>query len=506
MTDLLLPEGTTVAAASSALSGRFTLHERELTETERTFYDTFDALLHAEGVIAVHEDGRFGVDEDHQTAWATPPRRVLATDLEPSPLRELLEPVIGIRALLPRARVRARLHAFDVLDGLRKTVARLTLEEPELAVSERRTVALTPRVRLTALRGYGSELERLRSVLEHDLGYRQAQRPLAEEAVIAAGGALEGASSKPKVPLKPKQPAAQAAAAVLSAQWAVVEANLEGTIADIDPEFLHDFRVAIRRSRAVQREFKRAFPPAQLDRFRAEFKWLQQATGDARDMDVYVLEFESMRSLVPEAFRPDLDPLLGVLRSHRASARREMVRALRSDRARELWLQWPDFLVGLASGSVAPGPAGTDPIGPLAAARIAKVYRRMVRMGRAIDDQSPPEALHELRKKGKELRYVLELFGAELFPDAVVKPMIKTLKQLQDVLGRHQDRAVQAATLRGLREELSALPGGPAALMAMGLLVERIVEDQRATRAEFAERFAVFASKEQRKLVKETFG
>jgi CHAD domain-containing protein len=101
---------------------------------------------------------------------------------------------------------------------------------------------------------------------------------------------------------------------------------------------------------------------------------------------------------------------------------------------------------------------------------------------------------------------VLELFGAELFPDAVVKPMIKTLKQLQDVLGRHQDRAVQAATLRGLREELSALPGGPAALMAMGLLVERIVEDQRATRAEFAERFAVFASKEQRKLVKETFG
>ncbi len=57
-------------------------------------------------------------------------------------------------------------------------------------------------------------------------------------------------------------------------------------------------------------------------------------------------------------------------------------------------------------------PAATMPIGELAGERIRKVYRRMVQMGRAIDDSSPPEAYHELRKKGKELRYLLELFGA----------------------------------------------------------------------------------------------
>ncbi len=33
-------------------------------------------------------------------------------------------------------------------------------------------------------------------------------------------------------------------------------------------------------------------------------------------------------------------------------------------------------------------------------------------MGGAIDESSPAEAYHELRKKGKELRYLLELFGA----------------------------------------------------------------------------------------------
>ena len=128
------------------------------------------------------------------------------------------------------------------------------------------------------------------------------------------------------------------------------------------------------------------------------------------------------------------------------------------------------------------------------------------RWARAIDDDSPAEDYHELRKKGKELRYLLELFGAPLYPAEVVKPMIKTLKVLQDVLGRHQDREVQVATLRSLRDEVASAPGGAPALMAMGVLVERLGEDERAARGEFADTFAEFAAKAQRALVKETFG
>jgi hypothetical protein len=39
----------------------------------------------------------------------------------------------------------------------------------------------------------------------------------------------------------------------------------------------------------------------------------------------------------------------------------------------------------------------------------------------------------------------------------------------------------------------------------MGQLVERLEEQQAAARAEFAERFAAFASRQQRALVRETF-
>jgi len=289
----------------------------------------------------------------------------------------------------------------------------------------------------------------------------------------------------------------------------VIEANLDGTIADIDSEFLHDLRVSVRRSRSVQRELKRAFPPDELAHYRAEFRWLQQATGDVRDLDVHVLEFDDMRALVggrgSQFMRDDLDPLLRVLRARRVKARRAMVRALRSKRTTTLLSDWGAFLDGLEAMPEDERPDAARPIGEVSGERIGKVYRQMLKMGGAIDESSPAEAYHELRKKGKELRYLLELFGAPLFAEGVVKPMIKTLKSLQDVLGRHQDREVQIALLRSLGPEVGETPDGEAALMAIGALVARLGEDERAARGEFAGRFAEFSAKEQRQLVKETF-
>ncbi|MBV9001640.1 MAG: CHAD domain-containing protein, partial [Solirubrobacterales bacterium] len=300
-----------------------------------------------------------------------------------------------------------------------------------------------------------------------------------------------------------------AAAAVLRTLLEVIEANVDGTVADLDSEFLHDFRVSVRRTRAVQRELGAVFPPAELDNFRAEFRWLQQATGDARDLDVHVLEFDAIRALVGgpgyESMRGDLDPLLDVLRARREEAHRQLVAALRSERATGLLSAWRTFLDRLEAADESERPDAARPIGAVAGERIRKVYRRMVRMGNVIDESSPAEDYHELRKKGKELRYLLELFGAPLYPGEVVKPMIKTLKSLQDVLGRHQDREVQVALVRSLGPEVGKAEGAEPALMAMGALVGRLAEDEATARSDFAGRFAEFAASDQRRLVKETF-
>jgi CHAD domain-containing protein len=125
-------------------------------------------------------------------------------------------------------------------------------------------------------------------------------------------------------------------------------------------------------------------------------------------------------------------------------------------------------------------------------------------MGDAIEPASPAERFHDMRKRGKELRYLLELFGG-LWPRSVVKRMVRSLKDLQDMLGVHQDREVQAAYLRGLAGELASRTGGPAALLALGVLVDRLDAEQSEARGAFAARFAAFAAADQQALVAKVF-
>jgi CHAD domain-containing protein len=508
MAQYLLPEALGVTEASDALASHLTVEGDGAGGAERTFYDTFDGRLHAAGLALVHDGGRLAlVDgatyaERAATEQAKAPQRVLAIELPAGPLREALQPVVDVRAAIPIARVSGRRRALRVLNDDAKTVVRVAVEAPALVLpGRRRRVPLRARVRVAPVRGYDRELERVRRTLERELGVQPAVAPLQDEAVVAAGGTPGGVSSKPAYTLRPGQRADSAAVTILTSLVAIVEANLSGTLADTDSEFLHDLRVAVRRSRSLQRQLRRAFPPQPLERFRAELRWVQQATGPSRDLDVYVLEFDRFQAVVGD----DLSPLRRVLEEQRQAAHRSMGRALRSPRFKRLLAEWPAFLEGLEEAPEDDRPSAARPIVEVAGERIRRVYGRMVKEGGAIDDASPAEALHELRKRGKELRYLLEFFGG-LYPAGVSKPMVKTLKSLQNTLGRFQDRQVQAETLRGLRDDVAALEGGAAALMAMGLLVDRLEAEQAEARAEFGERFAAFAAKPQRRLVKDTFG
>ncbi len=276
----------------------------------------------------------------------------------------------------------------------------------------------------------------------------------------------------------------------------IVEHNLPGAIAGVDTEFLHDLRVAVRRSRSAQRQLRGVFAPEPLARFRAEFRWLQQVTGPSRDLDVYVLELADSP--------PGLDPLRELLLERRRRERRRMVRALRSDRMTTLLADWGAFLEELVAAPTEYRPDAARPIRDVAAERIRAVYARMVKTGSAIDDSSSPAALHELRKTGKELRYLLEFFSS-LFAVDVVRPLVRGLKSLQDTLGRFQDYEVQAELLHSFRDAVAAREDGPAALVAMGQLLGRLEREQSAARSESAARFADFAARPQRRRVMETF-
>jgi CHAD domain-containing protein len=312
-----------------------------------------------------------------------------------------------------------------------------------------------------------------------------------DEAVTAVGGSPGGLSSGVKVDLDPDDPAGVAARRVLRGLADVVEAHRAGTLDDLDTEFLHDLRVAIRRSRSVLRQTKRAFDPAVRSEHAASLRWVQAVTGPTRDLDVLLLEWDELAAMVPDDRRAALDPVRTLLAEQRSTALRAMKAALRSAEHRRRWTAWRLFLATDAVGQV--GPDAERPIGKVARRRVKALHARIVRDGAALTADSPAEALHEIRKKGKELRYVLELFGPALGPAAEIKPLRRALKGLQDDLGRHNDRDVQAKRFGALAPELASRSGGPDALLALGSLIDRLEADQRSARADVAERFAALA-------------
>jgi CHAD domain-containing protein len=506
-----LPAAADADALVELLRERFALVESKPSRAERVVYDTADRRLRSAGIELGLERSRGGAQlvlHDRAAAPVSEPvarrKRYLLDDLPAGALRDRLAGVVEMRALLPVAGLRSRTRHLNVLNADEKTVVRVQLEHAEATERGKPPAPLSARLHVGGVLGYEKPRARVERAISRELGLTTAGSPLVDEAVVALGGDPRGLPGKVKVELRPGMRADAAAVALLGALAEVTEANLQGTLDDVDTEFLHQFRVSLRRARSVLRELEGVFPPEAFARHRRELRWIQTVTGPVRDLDVQLLEWDELTARIADSARADLHPLQAMVATRRARELRTMRRELRGNRFREEWGSWRAFLAG-PMGPDGDRPDAALPVEEVAARRIRKVHGRMVSDGYRIDDASPAEALHDLRKRGKELRYLLELFG-RLFPHDVVAPMVASLKDLQEVLGRHQDRNVQADTLRALARDLVREPGGPDAVLALGVVVERLEKEQAEARGEFAERFAAFASKKQRRLVAATFG
>jgi len=272
----------------------------------------------------------------------------------------------------------------------------------------------------------------------------------------------------------------------------IMEANENGMRRDLDSEFLHDFRTALRRSRSAMSQVPGVYSTAAAEEFSREMRWVFGETNGARDLDVYRLKMPSYRQRLPLASRSALEPLEEFLRISQGKEQRRVASMLSSRRYRSFVGQWREFL---ESGPIdeGKGPRAGLPIGKLASRRIVRAFRRVLERGGAIGDETPAEALHNLRKDCKKLRYLLELFRS-LFPKSLNR-FIRALKQLQDTLGDFQDFEVQQEHLGDYAAQMASkgeVP--PETLLSMGRLLAHQEQAQGEARLDFASRFAVFSS------------
>jgi CHAD domain-containing protein len=355
------------------------------------------------------------------------PRR--AADLSDRRLDAALVPVLGTRALLPVRAWSVEMSSQPCRNAEGKLLGEIMVERHRL--DDQRVLVM---ITLWPRRGYRKELgrafaERTPAHLEH---LAETSSALIDRLLPPEPGT---AVDLPRLELHADDPLRPALGGLLSRYRALMELNEHGILADLDSEFLHDYRVALRRSRTLIQAFAAVAAPPPLQDGLA---WLSAQTSLLRDLDVWLEDRHGTVASVGSELRTHV-----AARRQREQGR--LGRLLRSARYRRVQADWQSWLATLAL-------RGEDmALGPAANAAIWKRYCRLQRRIRRHGASPALAVLHDMRKDTKKLRYLIDAF-ATLYPRSVVDTIVHDLKRLQTAAGALCDHRARIELLANWRE------------------------------------------------------
>ena len=199
---------------------------------------------------------------------------------------------------------------------------------------------------------------------------------------------------------------------------------------------------------------REVFPEREHEKARSDLAWLGKITGPKRDLDVFLGDLDEHTARLPSLWRPHLDPLRAYLDRQGRVEHGRLIEVLTSERYRGFKRDYPAWLARAARRRVQDGPGAGRAV-DLASWAIWRAYRALLSEGFVVLEDTPVvEALHELRKSGKKLRYLLEAFQS-LYRSDAVRQLVGELKRLQDCLGAIVDRDVQRRLLRHFGDALA---------------------------------------------------
>ena len=351
-----------------------------------TILDTFDGRFHrAKMRLTLHEGPGLELvlgGDDVVAARIeppTPPR--FAGDLPSGPFRSRVRAMTDVRALLPQLRIGATTTDAVCRDDEGQVVATAVLMEHITLAHDNATVTLEqarPEAVIEVHDVVGSRKPARRAVeaLER-LGLVAADGDALAYLAGAAGVELGGFEASATVPLDPAMPAVEGVRDVLANLAATIEANWQGTIDHLDPEFLHDLRIAVRRTRAVITQTKNALPPAVVAEAGEGFAWLGNLTGPARDLDVYLIEWDDYVRPLGAAATAALTPVRALLEQRQAAAHATLDDAMTSAAAATLMVTWQTLLGKIASHEHQ-GPHAARPLGQVVRRRITRAQEKLI--------------------------------------------------------------------------------------------------------------------------------
>lgn len=433
-----------------SLAALLPVRRRAIARQRITFLDTVDGRVGRAGAcltLTPHAPG-------YRLQWRQGTLRAacslvgtvqFAWDLPRGPLRQRIAPIVEMRRLIPFAEAEHDGAQLDVLDETRKTIARLDIVSGRARLPKRRSPwrPFPPFLTLSALRGYDEQCAGPIAIVESRPGVERSDLTMQAHVLRALGSQVPRDASAYCVALEPTVRADVGVLRMLRELLRIIVANHAGVLSDLDSEFLHEFRVGVRRSRALLGSIKGVLPQAEVDHFRAELAWLGRITGPARDLDVLLLELRSpSKSLNEDQQRA----ILAQLERERARTQQALAVQLASARYRELIARWSEFLSQDARGNRGGG-CGALPLVTVVSRRIWRLYRRALSDIERVGGNTPAHELHRIRIDAKRLRYLVSA-AASLYDAEDLAIVRRALKRLQSVLGEFNDARGQANWLR----------------------------------------------------------
>ena len=395
------------------------------------------------------------------------------------PVGDMVRALTGPEASRPLFDLRTRRNThYLLLDGFR--VGEVALDETTIPLEEETEPARIRRVEIEVEPEALDRLEPFVERLRQECRLSPAVASKYESGLFARGITPPAPPDFGPTEVDESLSTGEFAFRILRKQFDIFLAHEPGTRIGEDPEELHDMRVATRRMRAAMKIFEGALP-ARTRAFRDSLKWVAGALGEVRDIDVQLGHLEDWVSEATPENREPLLALRAVLEGQRAKARKAMLRVLDSRRYAKLIASFTGFLQQGPSRRAA---GARQPIMEAAPGLVRKPYRKVRKLGDPLTEDSSGEEFHELRKKGKRLRYALE-FLSGIYGEPI-KEFVGPLKELQDVLGDHQDAEVATTHLR----ELSVAKGRgrrlpPETIFVMGGISHRYEIQARELSTQF---------------------
>lgn len=206
-----------------------------------------------------------------------------------------------------------------------------------------------------------------------------------------------------------------------------------GVILGLDDEFLHQYRIALRRSRAIAEPLAEITGDRRLQEHIRELKQHARATSALRDLHVFLQDIPELCHDNPQL----CTTLTDWARLRASKAQRKLAKRLGQKRYQQSLSRWQDYIESKSFHKLAANLRKKD--------IQAATNRRLKQFNQKTAEllhTAPDEALHQLRKNLKRIRYLLELDAR------YSKPFRKELRQRQDLYGRFQDLHVQIELTR----------------------------------------------------------